>query len=238
MHLVTASGDPLPIKAHLLLPVVIAEKSMLHNFVVLNSLVVPVILGVDFLQTHGVLLDFSTTPVKFGTTNVPDVSSNQELCIVAIYKAEQTEKIKRCPIAVLQDVTDVVDECAISWFNKEDGIELPHSTNTHLQQLLQYQQLFRCSPGKTSLAQHYIPTQGSPVHVPPQRIPAHYKTQIEAQIQDMLNKGIIEESSSLWLATVVIVPKKFGEIRLCVDYRQLNKQTTKDAYPLPLPDEV
>ena len=51
---------------------------MLHNFVVVNSLVVPVILGVDFLQTHGVLLDFSTTPVKFGTTNVPDVSSNQE----------------------------------------------------------------------------------------------------------------------------------------------------------------
>ena len=46
---------------------------MLHNFVVVNSLVVPVILGVGFLQTHGVLLDFSTTPVKFGTTKMPDV---------------------------------------------------------------------------------------------------------------------------------------------------------------------
>ena len=90
-------------------------------------------------------------------------------------------------------------------------IELPHSTNTHLQQLLQqYQQLFRCSPGKTSLAQHYIPTQGSPVRVPPQRIPAHYKTHIETQIRYMLSKGIIEESSSLWLAPVVIFPKESG----------------------------
>ena len=86
---------------------------MLHNFVVVNSLVVPVILGVDFLQTHGVLLDFSTTPVKFGITKMPDVPPNQEPATVAIYKAEQTEKIKRYPIAVLQDVTDGVDECAI-----------------------------------------------------------------------------------------------------------------------------
>ena len=109
LYLVTTSGDPLPIKAHLLLPVVIGEKSMLHYFVVVNCLVVPVILGVDFLQTNGVLLDFSTTPVKFGTTNVPDVSSNQELSTVAIYKAEQTEKIKRYPIVVLKGVTDVVD---------------------------------------------------------------------------------------------------------------------------------
>ena len=54
----------------------------------------------------------------------------------------------------------------------------------------------------------------------------------------MLNKGTIEESSSPWLAPVVIVSKKSNEIRLCVDYRQLNKQTSKDAYPLPLPDEV
>ena len=79
---------------------------------------------------------------------------------------------------------------------------------------------------------------GSPVRVPPRRIPAHYKTQIQVQIQDMLNKGIIEESSNPWLAPVVIVSKKSDEIRLCVDYRQLNKQTSKDVYPLPLPDEV
>ena len=241
LHLVTASGDPLPIMAHLQLPVILGEDCMSHNFVVVNSLVVPVILGVDFLHTHGLSLDFSTVPVKINPTKSPHGNTEQDPAAVAIYNAQHADKLKRCPIAVLQDAkdSDIVDECAIPWFNRDDLVELPNSSNNALRQLIdEHQQLFRCSPGKTSLAKHFIPTQGSPVRVPPRRIPAHYKAQVQEQIQDMLNKGIIEESSSSWLAPVVVVPKKSGEIRLCVDYRQLNKKTFKDAYPLPLPDEV
>ena len=58
------------------------------------------------------------------------------------------------------------------------------------------------------------------------------------RLEEMLVEGIIEESSSAWLAPAVFVKKKTGDIRLCVDYRELNKRTTKDAYPLPRPDEV
>ena len=54
----------------------------------------------------------------------------------------------------------------------------------------------------------------------------------------MLRQGIIQESSSPWLAACVYVPKKNGEIRICIDYQELNKRTEKNAYPLPLPDEV
>ena len=66
----------------------------------------------------------------------------------------------------------------------------------------------------------------------------HYRDEVEAQFQDMLEQGIIEESSSSWMAPVVFVGKKLREIRICVDYRELNKQSSKDAYPLPLPNEV
>ena len=38
--------------------------------------------------------------------------------------------------------------------------------------------------------------------------------------------------------TAVFVPKKSGQLRICIDYRELNKHNTKDSYPLPLPDEV
>ena len=55
----------------------------------------------------------------------------------------------------------------------------------------------------------------------------------------MLGEGIIKESISPWTWMVpAVFMKKSGEICLCVDYRELNKRTTKDAYPLPIPDEV
>jgi len=84
-------------------------------------------------------------------------------------------------------------------------------------------------------ASHYIPTTGAPVRIPPRCIPVHYKDAIHKQLSLMFEQGIIEESSSPWMAPAVFVPKKLGEIRLCIDYRD---RTIKYEYPLPLVDEV
>ena len=54
----------------------------------------------------------------------------------------------------------------------------------------------------------------------------------------MLEEGVIEEFSSPWMAPAVFVQKKTGDIRICVDYQELNKKTVKDVYPLPCSDEV
>ena len=54
----------------------------------------------------------------------------------------------------------------------------------------------------------------------------------------MLKSGLIVPSHSLWLSLIVLVKKKNGQIRLCVDYRKLNKVTIKDAYPLPRIDDI
>jgi len=57
-------------------------------------------------------------------------------------------------------------------------------------------------------------------------------------IKDMLDNGIIEESSSPWSSPVVLVTKKDGTTRLCVDYRKLNDITKKYSYPLPRIDDT
>ena len=88
------------------------------------------------------------------------------------------------------------------------------------------------------MAFHHIPTTDNPIRVPPRRIPGHYKKEIEHQIHDMLQQGIIEESCSPWMVSAVFVRKTSDDFRLCVDYQELNKKTQKDTYPLPLPDEV
>ena len=147
---------------------------------------------------------------------------------------------KRYAAAVLEDQTaDVVDECAIPRFGGPITYDFPNcKAKTFTSVIKEYKDLFRTTPGSTMSAQHYIPTSGSPTRVPPRHIPAHYREEVEQQIQEMLAQEIIEESCSPWMAPAVFVRKKPGEIRLCVDCRKLNKKTTKDAYPIPLPDEV
>ncbi|KAI5151537.1 hypothetical protein ENBRE01_2203 [Enteropsectra breve] len=61
---------------------------------------------------------------------------------------------------------------------------------------------------------------------------------IEEEITKLLETGIIRRSNSPWASPVVLVPKKDGRKRLCIDYRAINDITTRDAYPLPRIDEI
>jgi hypothetical protein len=67
----------------------------------------------------------------------------------------------------------------------------------------------------------------SPVKVIPYRYPHHHKIEIERFIQDLLKYGVITKSRSPYSAPVVLVRKKDGSFRLCIDYRGINKITIK-----------
>ena len=76
-------------------------------------------------------------------------------------------------------------------------------------------------------------TDSIPVAQPYRRIPPHQLQEVQEHIKGLLAQNVIVESHSPYAAPVVIVRKKDGGIRLCVDYRRLNAKTIGDAYPLP-----
>ena len=93
--------------------------------------------------------------------------------------------------------------------------------------------------GRTNCVKHVINTgDHPPIRQPYRRIPASRGEQAHQLVQDMLQKDVIQPSSSPWASPVVLVQKKDGSYRFCVDYRKLNRITRKDAYPLPRVDDT
>ena len=106
-----------------------------------------------------------------------------------------------------------------------------------LRELHRYEHVFPAPgepvTGRTKSVQHEIITKDArPVRCGPRRLaPAGLRKEQDC-VQDMLTGGQIEPSDSPWASPVVLVTKKDGSTRFCVDYRRLNSLTVKDAYPL------
>ena len=85
------------------------------------------------------------------------------------------------------------------------------------------------------MTSHKINTgRSTPIKQRPRRLPYAYRDEADQQIQEMLANGIITPSVSPWSSPIVLVRKKNGDLRFCVDYRKLNQITVNDSHPLPL----
>ena len=94
------------------------------------------------------------------------------------------------------------------------------------------------NPGRSSTVQHTIDTQNHrPVRVSPYRVSQAENEIIQKEVTEMLQNNIIKPSSSPWAFPVVLVSKKDGSTRFCVNYRKLNVITKRDSYPLPRVDD-
>ena len=118
--------------------------------------------------------------------------------------------------------------------------ELTPRQKQELQRLLhEYTSTLQDAPGQMMLAEHRIDVgQSRPVRLPPYRLPHAYRDMVKEDLRDMEESGVIEPSSSEWASPVVLVKKKDGTMRFCVDYRRLNIVARYDAYPMPRVDEL
>ena len=88
--------------------------------------------------------------------------------------------------------------------------------------------------GRTNLVKHHIElTDPIPFKESYRRIPPQMYDEVKAHIQEMLDLGAISHSNIPWSSAIVLVRKKDGRLRFCIDLRKLNKRTVKDAYSLP-----
>eukprot|EP00731_Ephydatia_muelleri_P000272 Em0001g272a len=93
--------------------------------------------------------------------------------------------------------------------------------------------------GRTAVVQHSIVTgDAPPIKQPSRPIPVARQHEVRKLLDEILQKDVIQPSASPWASPVVLVQKKDGTMRFCIDYRKLNAVTRKDAYPLPRIDET
>ena len=120
---------------------------------------------------------------------------------------------------------------------------VPELERQELVQLLEtYHDVFSLEPGErgeTDLVELHIDTEGAlPRKQPVRRVPFAVRQEVARQLREMQASGVVQTSSSPWASPIVLVRKKDGSLRFCVDYRQLNAVTRPDTFPLPRIDDL
>ncbi|GFT15298.1 hypothetical protein TNCV_277991 [Trichonephila clavipes] len=123
----------------------------------------------------------------------------------------------------------------------EDEIVVQHVTNPQIRREL-FELISNYEPKKTETTNVCVhenyPESDIPVYQPARRLSFSENQDINKQIDEWLEQGIVRPSSSEYASPIVLVKKKDGTTRLYVDYRRLNRKLVKDRFPLPLIEDV
>ena len=130
----------------------------------------------------------------------------------------------------LEEQLQIGDDCTVE---EQDTLK---------QLLLDSHQVFALTDeelGETDLVEHHIEmTEHKPIKVFPRRLPYALWAELETKLDQLLSIGCIEPSCSPYASGLVLVWKKDGRLRVCVNYRGINKYTVPDRYPIPRIDEL
>ncbi|GFS00790.1 transposon Tf2-12 polyprotein [Elysia marginata] len=178
-------------------------------------------------------------PLNFGTENIemPSPSITEEddstatAYVAAITEDSATEFGSAIPTSSLSDDGKIklnINPCL-------DSVEVQQ-----VQDLLSdFQDILTSLPGLTTTIQHVIRLSTDEViRIKPYPLPFASQEFLKTEITQLLSLGVIERSTSLYCSPVVIVKKKDGSLRLCIDFRKLNSITNFDSENIPLPEDL
>ncbi|PNX92555.1 retrotransposon-related protein, partial [Trifolium pratense] len=192
-----------------------------------------VVLGVSWLSTLGkVVMDWKDLSMQF-------IHEGRTISLQAQSKMQDKQS---CLNSFLEDKhRGGSDEWW--WTNHVDvAVEQATGQKEMAKLLSQFSEVFKetisLPPERSQVHQIKLIPEHGPVNVRPYRYPHHQKEEIEKQVTELLAAGVIRPSMSSFSSPVILVKKKDGSWRMCVDYRALNKATIPDKYPIPIVDEL
>nr|KYP49349.1 Retrovirus-related Pol polyprotein from transposon 17.6 [Cajanus cajan] len=193
-----------------------------------------VVLGVQWLKSLGpVTTDYTSLTMRFHSLGQPvDLNADVPLKPTDV-SAQQLKRLMQT------HATSALFHLTITP-NPQPIAPFPNSAVSAL--LTKYATLFE-TPNHIPpprLINHYIHLlpNSTPINVRPYRYPHFQKSEIEKQVATMLSSGMIQLSRSPFSSPVLLVKKKDGSWRFCVDYRALNAITVRDRFPMPTIDEL
>jgi hypothetical protein len=184
------------------------------NLIVLELKGIDIILGMDKLSKHKVLIDCAKKSVKLTTPDGKELEFIGEPVVTAKEVANHA-KVNQLVASQGSEVPVVIEFLDVF---PEELPSMPPDRDIEF--------VIELKPGTVS------------IYETPFRMTTLELAKLKEHIKELLEKGFICPSSSLWGAPVIFVPKKDGTQRLCMDYRALNEVTIKNMYPLPRIDDL
>jgi hypothetical protein len=212
-------------------------QTLTDTFYVVDLSNTDVVLGVQWLYSLG--------EIRFNhqmlTMSFKDAGGSRVELRGMSTRAPQAVSTKRMERIFHHDDVAYAAECLITTRKDSKGREHYHPQIKKL--LSQYETVFRPIPlGRPPNRgfEHTIELEAraTPVITAPYRHPKRFKDEIEKAIKELLAMGHIRPNTSRFASSVVLVLKKDGTLRMCIDYRALNKKTIKNRYPIPHIDEL
>jgi len=174
------------------LNICIDGRRVQHDFLVVDELVADLILGVDFLSSHGVQLDFALSTAGIPLVKLQWKAPLSELSVDRTVRPAMTPAAAHtdCYSAAIEldAAEELIADSAVPCFDSNIELVLPKCTAMYRELVQKCSRLFRKAPGFTDLAFHVIPTgEADTVRIPARRMPRHLRDNVMTQIQSMLN---------------------------------------------------